>query len=257
MFAVLFLSSSSRDFPSTHTLLALTMFSAFFNSPCLSDVKFRVDDKMVPAHKLLLAAKSPVFNAMFCGELAEQEHVNLPDSDYDGMLKFLRFLYTEEVKLSGMNVMQVLYLAEKYMVHNLTKRCNTFLNLNLDISNVFSIIEHAAFFSNVRLASDCWYFVDKHTKDVLCSTEFLTIERSVIEKLVARDTLNVEELTLFKAVNCWAVKECKRQNLEVEGPVKRLLLGEEIIKNMRFPVLEKDEFMDVVIRSNILTKEEQ
>lgn len=249
MFAVLFLSFSSTDFVST-------MFNAFFNSPCLSDVKFRVDGKIVPAHKLLLAAKSPVFNAMFCGELAEQGHINLPDCEYEGMLEFLCFLYTEKVYLSGINVMQVLYLAEKYMVPNLTKRCNSFLNLNLDTSNVFSVLEHADFFSNDHLASDCWYFVDKYAKDVLSSAEFLAIERSVLENVVARDMLNVEEVVLFKAVDCWAVKECERQNLEAEGPVKRLLLGEEIIKKMRFPVMRKEVFMDVVIRSNILTKEE-
>ena len=233
------------------------MFNVFFNSTCLSDVKFCLDGKIVPAHKLLLAAKSPVFNAMFCGELAKQEHsINLPDCEYEGLLEFLRFLYTEKVYLSGMNVMQVLYLAEKYMVPNLTKRCNSFLNLNLDTSNVFSVLEHADFFSNDHLASDCWYFVDKNAKDVLSSAEFLAIERSVLENVVARDTSNVEEVVLFKAVDCWAVKECERQNLEAEGPVKRLLLGDEVIKNIHFPVMRKDLFMDVVIRSNILTKEE-
>ena len=79
---------------------------------------------------MLLAAKSPVFNAMFCGELAEQEQINLLDCEHEGMLEFLRFLYTEAVHLSGMNGIQVLYLAEKYTVPNLTKRCNSFLNLN-------------------------------------------------------------------------------------------------------------------------------
>ena len=233
------------------------MFNAFFNSTCLSDVKFRVEGKIVPAHKLLLAAKSPVFNAMFCGELAEQEQINLPDCEYEGMLEFLRFLYTEKVYLSGMNVMQVLYLAKKYAVPDLTKRCNSFLNLNLDTSNVFSVLKHADFFSNDDLASDCWYFVEKNAKELLSSVEFLTIERSVLENVVARDMLNVEEVVLFKAVDCWAVKECERQNLEAEGPVKRLLLTEEIIQKIRFPVMRKDLFMDVVVRSNILTKEEE
>ena len=213
--------------------------------------------KIVPAHKLLLAAKSPVFNAMFCGELAEQEQINLPDCGYEGMLKFLRFLYTEKVYLSSMNVMQVLYLAEKYIVSLLTKRCNNFLNLNFDTSNVFSLIKHADFFSNDALAGDCWFFVDKNAKDVLASAEFLAIERSVLEKVVAREMMNIEEVILFQTVDCWAVKECERQNLEAEGPVKRLLLREEIIQKMRFPVMRKDVFIHVVVRSNILTKEEE
>ena len=213
----------------------ITLFNAFFNSTCLSKVKFCVEGKTVPAHKLLLTAKSPVFNAMFCGELAEQEQsINLPDCEYEGMLEFLRFLYTEKVYLSGMNVMQVLYLAEKYSVPNLTKRCNSFLNL--DMSNVFSVLKHADFFSNDHLASDCWYFAEKNAKDVLSSVEFLATEQSVLENVVA-----------IKAVDCWTAKECERQNIEAEGPVKRLLLGEEIMQKMRFPVMRKDVFMDVVI----------
>jgi len=149
---------------------------------------------------------------MFCGELAEQEQINLPDCDMKVCSSFALPVY-RKVYLSDMNVMQVLYLAEKYIVALLTKRCNNFLNLNLDTSNVFSVIKHANFFSNDDLASDCWYFVDKNAKDVLASAKFRAIERSVLQKVVAREM-----------VDCWAVKECKRQNLEAEGPVKRLIL---------------------------------
>lgn len=105
MFAVLVLSFSSTDFPLPPTITAFMMFNAFFNSTCLSDVKFCVEGKIVPAHKLLLAGKSLVFNVMFGGELAEQEHINLPDCEYEGMLEFSHFLYTEKVYLSGINVM--------------------------------------------------------------------------------------------------------------------------------------------------------
>lgn len=70
-------------------------------------------------------------------------------------------------------------LAEKYMVPNLTKTCNSFLNLNLDASNVFSALEHADSFSNDHLASECWYFLDKNAKEVLFRAEFLATERSV------------------------------------------------------------------------------
>ena len=188
-----------------------------------------------------------------------------PTANMKGMLEFLPFLDTEKVYLSGMNVMQVLYLAEKYSVPNLTKRGNSFLNLNLDTSNVFSVLKHADFFSNDHLASDCWYFcgekckrrfvqcrVSRYYNNLLNSpwrgfSELnIDIERSVLENVVARDMLNVEEV-LFKAVDCWAVKECERQNIEAEGPVKRLLLWEEIIQKMRFPVMRKDVFMDVVV----------
>lgn len=213
---------------------------------------------VIPAHKLWLAAKSPVFYAMFCGKLAETKgHIDLPDCEYEGMLEFLRFLYTNNVLLSGNNVMQVLYLAEKYMIPDLTDRCNKFLNRNLDTSSVFSVLKHADFFANEYLASDCWYFVDKYAKDILNSAEFLAIDRTVLDKFVTRDMLNVGELELFKAVDCWTERECERQNLEAEGPTKRKILGEQIVKNLRFPVIKREDFIAVVVKSGILRKEEQ
>ena len=66
-----------------------------FNNDILSDVKFVVrspqygecsDRKKrriaIPAHKFLLAIRSPVFFAMFCGKMADfKEEINLPDCD--------------------------------------------------------------------------------------------------------------------------------------------------------------------------------
>ena len=95
-----------------------------FNNELLSDVKFVVPvsqnesesrQKCIPAHKFILAISSPVFYAMFYGEMAETSGtIQLPDCDYESLLELFRFLYSDEVNLSGGNVMQVLYLAKKY-----------------------------------------------------------------------------------------------------------------------------------------------
>lgn len=126
------------------------MFSAFVNSTCLSDVEFQVlkDAKgVIPAHKLLLAAKSPVFYAIFCGKLADtKERIDLSDCEFEGMLEFLRYVYTDKVRLNGDNVMQVFYLAEKYIIPNLTKECFYFLRENLDTFNVFVFLNTRYFF---------------------------------------------------------------------------------------------------------------
>ena len=93
--------------------------SAFiFNNEMLSDVKFVVpvssgeskSTKAMPVHKFVLAISSPVFFAMFYGQMAEtKDCIELPDCDYDSLLELFRFLYNDEVTLSGSNVMQVMY----------------------------------------------------------------------------------------------------------------------------------------------------
>ncbi|KAL9988064.1 hypothetical protein ACROYT_G002462 [Oculina patagonica] len=240
---------------------------SLFNNEILSDVKFVVqasqngerDNKRskmeIPAHKFLLSICSPVFFAMFCGEMAEtKEHIDLPDCEYEGMLELLRYIYTDEVSLNGNNVMQVLYLAEKYMIPCLSSECTEYLGENLDLSNVFCVFKHAEQYENKDLLCHCWDLIDKDTEEALKSSEFLSMERSFVNQLVERDTLIIREVELFKAVDCWAKEECKRQQLTAKGCVKRQVLGEQIVRNIRFPVMKQNEFVDVVSESNILTQ---
>ena len=80
--------------------------------------------KVIPAHKFVLAISSPVFFAMFYGQVAEtKDSIELPDCEYESLLELLRFLYSDKVNLSGSNVMQVLYLANKCMVPSLHQKC--------------------------------------------------------------------------------------------------------------------------------------
>ena len=241
-----------------------------FNNELLSDVKFAVpashnesetrkrkNQKYIPAHKFMLAISSPVFYAMFYGEMAEtSDTIQLPDCDYESLLELFRFLYSDEVNLSGSNVMQVLYLAKKYLVPSLTDKCTKYLQENLEASNVFSVLPQAQKFEDKDLEERCWKVIETQTENALTSEEFVTLERSVVESVVKRERLNVKEVDLFKAVDRWATKEVERQGLTPDGVVKRRILGEEIVKAIRFPVMSQKEFALVVVDCDILTKKE-
>ena len=141
------------------------------NSDLFSDVKFvigRTDGEsklirskrskqVIPAHKLVLAIGSPVFEAMFYGELAETtDSIELPDCEYDSLLELFRYMYSDEVNLNGSNVMGVLYLAKKYMVPSLADKCKEYLEDNVDPSNVFSVLSFGQKYEDERLVYRCW-----------------------------------------------------------------------------------------------------
>ena len=236
-----------------------------FNTELLSDVKFVVpasrgeskSKKVIPAHKFVLAISSPVFYAMFYGQLAEtKDSIELPDCEYESLLEMLRYLYSDEVNLSGSNVMQVLYLANKYMVPSLAEKCAEYLRRNLKASNVFCILPHAQKFENKDLKDRCWEVIEEQTEEALKSDEFVTVERSLVETIVEWEGLNVKEVELFKAVDRWATEESKRQGITPDGESKRRILGEEIVKGIRFPLMSQQEFASVVIDSELLTLKE-
>ena len=239
-----------------------------FNNELLSDVKFvapgsniesesRKSQKSIPAHKFVLAISSPVFYAMFYGEMAETAStIELPDCDYESLLELFRYLYSDEVNLTGSNVMQVLYLAKKYLVPSLADKCAENLQENLEASNVFSILPQAQKFEEKDLEERCWNVIESHTREAVTSDEFVTLERSIVESVVKRERLNVKEVDLFKAVDRWATKEVERQGLTPDGEVKRRVLGEEIVNAIRFPLMSCNEFASVVLDCDILTKRE-
>ena len=235
--------------------------TVIFNHELLSDVKFMVPvseaesetRKTIPAHKLVLAISSPVFYAMFYGQLAEaKDRVELPDCEYDSLLEFLRYLYSDEVNLTGSNVMHVLYLAKKYMVPSLEEKCGEYLRENLSAANVFSILPHAQKFEDKDLEDRCWEVIEENTEEAVTSDDFVTLERSLIESVVKRERLTVKEVDLFKAVDRWATKESERQGITADGESKRRIIGEDTVKAIRFPLMSQKEFVSVVLDSRIL-----
>ena len=261
------LSAASEDYWSAATRCTIRERCKFmFNNELLSDVKFQVvvrdyeggsKSVKIPAHKFLLAISSPVFYAMFYGELAEKkDSIAVSDCDHKSLLELFRFVYSDEVDLNADNVMQVLYLSKKYMLPSLAEKCSEFLRENLDASTVFHVLPDAQKYEEKDLEKYCWEVIDQQTGEAVKSDGFVTIEKSVLEELVERDSLNVREVELFKAVDCWVTEECEKQGLAAEGSVKRRILGERIVKAIRFPVMKLREFADVVLDCDILTKKE-
>lgn len=242
-----------------------------FNNSLLSDVKFIVpccngdcgpkSTREIPAHRFVLSISSAVFHAMFNGPMAEtSDAILLPDCEYEGLLELFRYMYSDKVSLNRSNVMQVMYLAEKYIIPSLVHKCLEYLRENVDGSNVFCVLTHAlrCYEQDGELMERCWNVVDEQTEPAIQSDGFVTIERSLLEALVERDSLSIKEIELFKAVDAWASYKCEKQGLKDSDDVsvKRNIIGERIVSNLRFPVMEEEEFASVVLDSNIILPQE-
>ncbi|KAL9980195.1 hypothetical protein ACROYT_G008749 [Oculina patagonica] len=84
--------------------------------------KTTVLSKLKHSLSISVQISSPVFEAMFYGELAETgDSIELPDCEYESLLEMFRYMYSDEAVLSGSNVMGVLYLT-KTEIHALVIR---------------------------------------------------------------------------------------------------------------------------------------
>ena len=232
------------------------------NNSLMSDVSFVVrnasgEEESLAAHKFVLAVSSPVFYGMFYGKAPERrKEIDLPDCDCESFLEFLRFLYSDKVDLTGGSVMQVWYLAMKYIVPELETACTNFLKEHLSPENVFDILPLAKKFEEEELVVRCWQVVDRSTQDALQSETFPSITRELLEEVVKRDDLTIPEIDLFQAVDLWATAQCKRKHLEPVKDSKSIVTGKEVISNIRFPLMSQDQFAEKVLGSGLLSKDE-
>ena len=105
--------------------------------------------------------------------------------------------------------MQMLYLANKYIVPSLAEKCREYLQDNLTTSNVVSILPHAQTFEDKDLEERCWEMIGKQTKEVVTSQQFDSVDRSLVESVVKKEEWNVTEVELFKVVDHWSKKNVK------------------------------------------------
>lgn len=237
-----------------------------YRNPLMADVHFTVTDGQgssspkinIPCHKFILAISSPVFYKMFYGELKEaSDYIDLPDCDSEGLLEFLRFIYCDEVELTGSCVIQVLYLAKKYMIPSLADRCRSFLEENINAENVLDLLPVLEKMEQIHLNDVCWKVIDTCTAKVLQSAPDEILEdNNLLLSILKRDTLDVEELTVFQAVNRWAENICIKRGKTPSGKEKRTVIGEEVVKLIRFPLMSQSEFAEHVTQTKILTETE-
>ena len=232
-----------------------------FNNPVMSDIKFVFpyhDEQSIPVHRYVLATSSPVFFAMFYGELRDKkETIEIDESDPDIFLQFLCFLYCDCVTFQDENnAIQLLYLADKYDIPSLTTNCVDFLDGAMQPLNAFDMILHAWKLNHKRLEKICWEVIDYNMKEIFDDDSFSELSHELLLEVVKRSSLRIDELSLFKAVDRWATKRCVDETKAVNGANKRSVLGEDLLDNVRFPVMSSQEFADVVIPSDILSKDE-
>ena len=228
-----------------------------FDNELMSDVSFTCGEssRIFHAHKYVLATSSAVFFAMFYGNLAQKESpIRLEDTDDESFKEFLRFLYTDDCKISAENAIGVMYLAKKYLVSSLTEKCCSVLEASIKPGNVFTVLEQAMQFDEKKLEEKCWNIVSKETQECLNSEAFCSIELRTLNTLLKKRPLEIIEVDLFKAVLKWVDKECVRQgiNIEEDKTSRRCVLGDSVY-DIDFLEMSLEDFTKYVSSTGILT----
>lgn len=127
----------------------------------------------VTAHKILLSADSPVFDAAFFGSLPLKGQVSIVDTTSEAFIEFLQFFYLSTVRLTAVNIFQVANLCRKYRVNDGPKLCESLIRKSITIKNICSGYETALQLKMVSIMKIFEEEIGKNASEIFKSTEFL------------------------------------------------------------------------------------
>lgn len=144
---------------------------ALLNAPEFSDVQFHVDNRVIFAHRSVLAGRSEVFRVMFRQQMREtlSGTVSLGDGvSYNIVMALLEFIYTDQVSLRGRLdlAMQLVPLAEQYALPRLKGLCVATIRRQIAVPTVVAILMLAERYRAPSLKRVCLDFIVHRVDEV-------------------------------------------------------------------------------------------
>ena len=223
------------------------------------DIRLKVGEDEFVAHRIVLAANSDYFHAMFAHGMKEsnQEVIELKDENISvAAIKIVMdSMYSGEINVNDENIFEVLTAADHLQVASVVEQCCKYLiQQRFDVQTYCRIIMLADLHSLKDLKEAMESKMAPMYKDICEKEEFLSdMNADVLSALLRRDDLSApSENFVFKSVMQW-IKYRKEERMKVGVQViGAVRLGLVDIKDV-IEELDTEE-MQVIPEINMLLK---
>ena len=226
-----------------HSEILLSKCAQFRDEGQFINVRLKVREDIFPAHRIVLAANSDYFHAMFTDGMKEsnQEVIELKDESIspDALKIVIDSIYTGDLRVNKENVFEVLAAADHLQVTTVVQQCcdflkREFIQLRLDLEN-YSFLSTVADRHGLRdLQEAAEKKMASMFKDVCESEKFLThIAAEQLRNLLSRDDLVApSETFVLKSVIQWIKHNKEERTAEAAKVIGAVRLGLVDIRNV-------------------------
>jgi len=117
----------------TNSSWCQNMLASLLDNPSTHDVTFKTSDGgSVSAHRVIVAAGSPVFRVMLHGNMKEssQKEIELPNIDSNRLKKLFPFIYSGQIRTILMDYVELLQAADYFNIKELKTMCHDMITKN-------------------------------------------------------------------------------------------------------------------------------
>ena len=250
-----------------HCEILLSKCAQFREQGGFIDVYLKVREEVFSAHRIVLAASSDYFHAMFAHGMKEsnQEVIELKDESISAAaLKIvLDSIYSGDLQVNDENIFDVLVAADHLQVTSVVQQCcdylqTQFVQLRFDVQTYCQICTIANRHGLIDLQEATQSKMASMYKEVCEREEFLShIDADQFSNLLSRDDLSApSETFVFKSVMQW-VKYKKEERMAVAakviGSVRLGLVNiREVIKELNSEEMKQVPEIHTLLHESLL-----
>ncbi|XP_058019766.1 kelch-like protein 21 [Ahaetulla prasina] len=190
------------------------------------DAVLEVEGKCFPVNRWALACHNAYFEAMFFGGTREcaERRIRIQGVEAEPFQALLDFTQTGSLGITPGNVTSLLQTADFLQLEAAKRRCETFLERELHVSNCLSLRAYAQHFACTALCSAALNVALSHWADVVTHGEVEELPKATLMELLQSDELFVaREDMVFDTVMQWVVADLPgraKDFLELVGLVR-------------------------------------
>lgn len=217
----------------------------------LCDVELVVDTQCFRAHRVVLAASSMYFRAMFCRQMAEsgQRRIVMQGVEAEALSALIKFTYTCVLEINEENAQSLLAASNFLQMLHARRACCKFLQERLDVINCLDVADFAEFQSCDDLLEAALTYSRRHFADVSRTERFAHISFSRIKHFVTSNDLRLSsgEEAVFSALVQWTQ----------QSPNDRANHFFELLDSVKLPLLGQEFFAVEVAANPLISSNEQ
>ena len=233
-----------------HGFGAMHEFLAMRKEKTLVDARLKVDGQSFDCHKIVLAAVSPYFKALFTSDLTpgielllfcfcftvyfkdyvsgSQVDFSMYEIEAEILTDIINYAYCGSVTINECNAQNLLAAASMLQLPDIKRACADFMATQLDDGNCIGIHMFAQLHHCNNLLETSLEYILKHFTSIWKGDEFFQLPKEKIIELLSSNELNVsKEEEVFAGLMAWIAHDESKRGQDIF----------ELLQTVRFGLL--------------------